>query len=79
VPFRDAHEAVARAVRAAEGRGCDLADLPLAELQTFASRIEADVYAVLTVEGSLASRDHPGGTAPDRVLDAVRRARAELA
>ena len=79
VPFRDAHETVARAVRAAEARGCDLADLPLAELQSFAPGIDADVYAVLTVEGSLASRNHPGGTAPDRVLDAVRCARAELA
>jgi argininosuccinate lyase len=79
VPFRDAHEAVARAVRAAEARGCDLADLPLAELQSFASRIDADVYAVLTIEGSLASRDHLGGTAPERVLEAVHRARAELA
>jgi argininosuccinate lyase len=78
-PFRDAHEAVARAVRAAEARGCDLADLPLAELQSFARKIEADVYAVLTIEGSLASRNHFGGTAPDRVLEAVRRARAELA
>ena len=79
VPFRDAHEAVARAVRAAEARGCDLADLPLADLQSFARGIDADVYSILTIEGSLASRDHPGGTAPDRVLDAVRRARAELA
>jgi argininosuccinate lyase len=79
VPFRDAHEAVARAVRAAEARGADLADLPLAELRAFAPAIDADVYAVLTVEGSLASRDHFGGTAPDRVLEAVRRARADLA
>ena len=79
VPFRDAHEAVARAVRAAEARGCDLAELPLADLQSFARGIDADVYSILTIEGSLASRDHPGGTAPDRVLDAVRRARAELA
>jgi argininosuccinate lyase len=79
VPFRDAHEAVARAVRAAEARGCDLAELPLDELRAFAPAIEADVYTVLTVDGSLASRDHFGGTAPARVLEAVRRARAELA
>jgi len=79
VPFRDAHEAVARAVRAAESRGCDLAELPLADLQGFAREIDADVYAVLTVEGSVASRNHLGGTAPQRVLEAVRRARAELA
>jgi argininosuccinate lyase len=78
VPFRDAHEAVAQAVRAAEAQGCDLADLPLAELRAFAPAIEPDVYGVLTVEGSLASRDHFGGTAPERVREAVRRARAEL-
>jgi argininosuccinate lyase len=79
VPFRDAHEAVARAVRAAEAKGCDLAELPLAELQSFAREIDADVYAVLSIEGSLASRAHRGGTAPAQVLEAVRRARAELA
>jgi len=79
VPFRDAHEAVARAVRAAEAKGCDLAELPLAELQGFAREIGADVYAVLAIEGSLASRAHRGGTAPAQVLAAVNRARAELA
>jgi argininosuccinate lyase len=75
LPFRDAHEAVARAVRAAESRGCDLADLPLAELQAFAPLIEADVAVVLTVEGSLAARDHIGGTAPAQVRAAIARAR----
>jgi len=79
VPFRDAHEAVARAVRAAEAKGCDLAGLPIAELQGFAPEIGTDVYAVLEIEGSLASRAHRGGTAPAQVLEAVRRARAELA
>ncbi|MCL4800229.1 MAG: argininosuccinate lyase [Burkholderiales bacterium] len=79
MPFRDAHEAVARAVRAAEARGCDLARLPLAELQGFAREIGEDVYAVLSIEGSLAGRTHRGGTAPAQVLEAVRRARAELA
>jgi argininosuccinate lyase len=79
VPFRDAHEAVARAVRAAEAKGCDLAELPLAELHGFAREIGADVYTVLAIEGSLASRAHRGGTAPAQVLEAVRRARAELA
>jgi len=79
VPFRDAHEAVARAVRAAEARGCDLADLPLAELRSFAREIDADVYSVLTLEGSIASRAHFGGTAPERVREAIRRARNELA
>jgi len=67
VPFRDAHEVVARAVRAAEASGRDLADLPLAELQAFSPIIAEDVYAVLTLEGSLAARDHLGGTAPAQV------------
>jgi len=78
VPFRDAHEAVARAVRHAEGRGSPLADVPLAELQSFAREIDADVYAVLTLEGSVASRDHPGGTAPARVRAAAATARKGL-
>jgi argininosuccinate lyase len=78
LPFREAHEAVARAVRLAETRGCDLAGLPLADLQAFSSLITADVYDVLTLEGSLAARDHPGGTAPSQVRAAIARARAAL-
>jgi argininosuccinate lyase len=78
LPFRDAHEAVARAVRHAEASGAQLADLPLAELQTFAREIGADVYAVLTLEGSVASRNHPGGTAPARVVAAIAAARRAL-
>ncbi len=78
VPFRDAHEAVARAVRAAETRGCDLAALGLAELRRFSPLIGADVFKVLTLEGSLASRDHAGGTAPRRVRAAIRQARKSL-
>ena len=78
MPFRDAHEAVARAVRAAEAKGVDLADLPLAELQAFAPTIAPDVFAVLTLEGSVASRDHVGGTAPNRVREAIAAARAAL-
>jgi argininosuccinate lyase len=73
-PFRDAHEAVARAVREAERLGADLADLPLATLKRFSPEIGADVKRVLTAQGSLASRNHPGGTAPA----AVRRAIASL-
>jgi argininosuccinate lyase len=76
--FRDAHEAVARAVREAERRGCDLAALPLTDLQRFSAHIEDDVFALLTVEGSLASRDHRGGTAPQQVHAAILRARGEL-
>jgi len=77
-PFRDAHEAVARAVRAAEARGCDLASLPLDELKSFADEIADDVYAVLEPAGSVASRDHLGGTAPAQVRARVARARAAL-
>ncbi|MBE0626166.1 MAG: argininosuccinate lyase [Burkholderiales bacterium] len=76
--FRDAHEAVARAVRAADARGCDLAALGLAELRQFSPLVGADVFKVLTLEGSLASRDHAGGTAPRRVRAAVKRARKDL-
>ncbi len=76
LPFRDAHEAVARAVRSAETQGCDLADLPLAELQTFSPLIGDDVFGVLSVAGSLAARNHLGGTAPQQVKAAIARLRA---
>ena len=79
LPFRDAHEAVARAVRHAEQRGLDLAQLPLEELQEFSALIEPSVHDVLTLEGSAASRDHVGGTAPVQVRAAIARARARLA
>jgi argininosuccinate lyase len=78
MPFRDAHEAVARAVREADRTGVDLAGLPLPVRRQFAPQIGEDVFAVLTVEGSLASRNHPGGTAPGEVRAAGARARAEL-
>jgi len=71
MPFREAHEVVARAVKAAATRGVELADLPLAELKGFAPSIEADVQPVLTLEGSVAARDHPGGTAPAQVARQV--------
>ena len=76
VPFRDAHEAVARAVRAAEAAGCDLSRLPLKTLRRFSFAVGADVFKSLTLEGSVASRDHIGGTAPAQVKAAIRRARA---
>jgi argininosuccinate lyase len=79
LPFRDAHEAVAHAVREAATRGCDLADLPLAQLQSFAPQIGADVYEVLRVDGSVAARSHLGGTAPLQVEAQVGRWRALLA
>ena len=78
-PFRDAHEVVALAVRHAVDKGCDLSDLPLAELQKFSPQIAEDVYQVLTLEGSLASRNHIGGTAPVQVKQAIARARKVLA
>jgi argininosuccinate lyase len=79
VPFRDAHEAVARAVREAETRDVDLADLPVAELKRCSAKIGDDVRDALTLEGSVASRDHPGGTAPRRVREAIASARAAIA
>ncbi|PZP64822.1 MAG: argininosuccinate lyase [Azospira oryzae] len=78
VAFRDAHEAVARAVRFAEDQGADLAQLSLEELRQFCSHIDEDVYQVLTLEGSVASRRHAGGTAPEQVRLAVRKARESL-
>ncbi len=78
LPFREAHEVVARAVRAAEQQGRDLADLPLAELQAFSALVTEDVYQVLTLEGSLSQRSHIGGTAPAAVRAAVERARKRL-
>ncbi|HEX9684292.1 MAG TPA: argininosuccinate lyase [Burkholderiales bacterium] len=78
VPFRDAHEAVAQAVRFAESRNCELAELKLPELQRFSSVITQDVYGVLTLEGSLKSRNHLGGTAPVRVKAAIAKARKSL-
>jgi argininosuccinate lyase len=71
LPFREAHEAVARAVKAASARGVDLAELPMAQLREFSPLIEDDVQAVLTLEGSVSARDHLGGTAPSQVLKQV--------
>jgi argininosuccinate lyase len=79
LPFRDAHEAVARAVRLAAERQCDLADLSLADLQQLSPQVGADVHAVLQVEGSVAARAHVGGTAPAQVLAQVACWRSKLA
>ena len=78
LPFRDAHEAVALAVRFAEQRGCDLAEISLDELKNFSALIEDDIYQVLSLEGSLASRNHIGGTAPNQVQAAIARACVHL-
>jgi argininosuccinate lyase len=78
MPFRDAHEVVALVVRFAVDKKVDLSDLPLATLQQFSSSIADDVYGVLTLEGSLNSRNHIGGTAPVQVKAAIARMRATL-
>ncbi|MGA0882525.1 MAG: argininosuccinate lyase, partial [Burkholderiaceae bacterium] len=78
LPFRDAHEAVAHAVRVAVERGCGLEDLPLETLQGFCSLIGPDVFGVLELEGSVAARSHLGGTAPSAVRAAAANARAAL-
>jgi argininosuccinate lyase len=78
LPFRDAHEAVAHAVKACVDRGCNLEDLSLAEMQAFSPLIADDIYQVLTLEGSVAARDHVGGTAPNQVRAAIARVRKQL-
>ncbi|MGR9086470.1 MAG: argininosuccinate lyase [Gammaproteobacteria bacterium] len=76
--FRDAHETVGLAVRLGIDTGRDLSELTLAELQAFSPHIKADVFDSLTLEGSVASRSHIGGTAPDTVRQAIRAARSSL-
>ncbi len=78
LPFREAHEVVAQAVRFCAGRHCDLADLALPELQQFSRLIGEDAYAALTLEGALNARSHIGGTAPARVKSAIAKARKAL-
>jgi argininosuccinate lyase len=78
IPFRDAHEIVGKAVALCVEKECDLSELTLDELQQFSGTIDEDVFEVLTLEGSVAARDHIGGTAPGQVRAAIRRARARL-
>jgi len=78
MPFRDAHEVVGKAVALGVKKDCDLAELSLRELQGFAPQIEDDVFQVLTLEGSVAARDHIGGTAPAQVRAAIQRARERI-
>ncbi|MES1984328.1 MAG: argininosuccinate lyase [Pseudomonadota bacterium] len=77
VPFREAHHITGRAVKLAEDRGLQLADLPLADLQDIDARITDGLYAVLTVDASVASRRSHGGTAPDQVRARIAEARAK--
>jgi argininosuccinate lyase len=78
VPFREAHHITGRAVKAAEERGCDLADLPLEVLQAIDPRIDERVYDVLTVDASVRSRTSYGGTAPSQVREQIAAARNEV-
>jgi argininosuccinate lyase len=79
LPFRDAHHVTGRLVAMAEAKGVDLADLPLADMQSVEARITADVFSVLTVDASVASRTCFGGTAPANVAREAARWRATLA
>ncbi|HLO94717.1 MAG TPA: argininosuccinate lyase [Burkholderiaceae bacterium] len=79
LPFRDAHEVVAHAVKTAIAQARDLSALSLDELKAFDARIEADVFEVLSLRGSLNARNILGGTAPDQVRAQVARHRARLA
>jgi argininosuccinate lyase len=78
MPFRDAHEVVAHAVKAAIAEGRDLAELPLETLQGFHASIGEDVFAVLTLRGSLNARNGVGGTAPEQVRAQIARHRGRL-
>ncbi|MXY90070.1 MAG: argininosuccinate lyase [Gammaproteobacteria bacterium] len=78
LPFRDAHGATGKTVAYALAQGRELHELTLEELSGFSGLIEADVHDVLTVEGSVAARDHFGGTAPNQVREAALRARKAL-
>ncbi|WP_066153134.1 argininosuccinate lyase [Hydrogenophaga pseudoflava] len=79
LPFRDAHETVAHAVKAATSHNCDLSELPLAVLQGFNALIEKDVYECLSLRGSLNARNTLGGTAPAQVKAQITRHRTRLA
>ena len=78
VAFRDAHEVVGKAVAHCIDAECDLADCSLETLKIFHAGIEQDVYQVLTLEGSIAARDHIGGTAPNQVRAAIALAQTKL-
>jgi argininosuccinate lyase len=79
LPFRDAHETVAHAVKSAIAKGVDLSELPLAELQGFNALIGEDVFEALSLRGSLQARNIQGGTAPQQVRQQIARHRQRLA
>jgi argininosuccinate lyase len=78
VAFRNAHEIVGNVVRHAIEQRTELGKLPLDSLRRFSPVIDEDIYSVLSLEGSLAARNHLGGTAPEQVRAAVARARRRL-
>ena len=78
MPFRDAHEVVGKAVRYGIEQNKDLSEFSMDELKGFSAEIEEDIMDVLTLEGSVAARNHIGGTAPEQVRLAVQRARAQF-
>jgi argininosuccinate lyase len=78
LPFRDAHETVAHAVKAAQTQGKDLSELPLSTLQSFHASIESDIFDLLSLQGSLHARNTLGGTAPEQVLLQIHRHRQRL-
>ena len=74
VPFREAHEIVGKTVAFAIEQGLDLPQLSLFQMKKFCNKIEIDVFDILTVEGSVESRNHFGGTSPAVVAEAANRA-----
>ncbi len=78
MPFRDAHEVVGQAVRLGVGSNRDLAEISLPELQQFSNQIDEDVFDILELEGSVAARNHIGGTAPEAVRKAIQAARTQI-
>ena len=78
LPFRDAHDVVGRLVALGIREGKDLSELSLEQLSAASDLIAADVFDVLTLEGSLSARDHWGGTAPAQVSSAIERARTKI-
>jgi argininosuccinate lyase len=79
LPFRDAHESVAHAVKDAAALGKDLSELTLEQLRAYNPTIESDIFQVLTLEGSVSARNHIGGTAPAQVRLAIAAAQQRLA
>ncbi len=78
IPFRDAHEIVGKAVAKGVAEHKDLSELTLEELQQFSGSISRDVFDVLTLEGSVAARNHIGGTAPEQVKRAIKKAKQDI-